>query len=315
MPQDPAAEIPALRKWLVAGRPWSLPASSMPVVFGTSLAVVLGGARFEPGRFALALLAMMILHTAANMASDVADFRRGLDRETTPVSGAIVRGWLTAGQVRRVALVLFATGVALGLVLVRLSTTRLLYVGAAGVAVGAAYPFLKSKALGDAAVGLNFGLLGALGAWAVQTRALSWRPVLWAVPLAMLVMAILHANNWRDIPSDGARNVMTVAGRLGDRGSLGYYGVLLFGPFAIVAAFVLAPRLAGGPIPALPFSFLAVGFAFPNALALWGRALRRHAPRRPLDFVILDGATAQHNLLFGLLATAAVWLQALVRWP
>ena len=29
-----------------------------------------------------------------------------------------------------------------------------------------------------------------------------------------------------------------------------------------------------------------------------------------MDFVILDGATAQYNLLFGLLCTAAVWLQA-----
>ncbi len=315
MPQRALAGVPTLRKWLVAGRPWSLPASTMPVVFGTSLAVVLGGARFAPGRFALALLAMMILHAAANMASDVADFRRGLDRETTPVSGAIVRGWLSAGQVRRGSLVLFAAGIGLGLALVRLSTPRLLYVGAVGVAVGAAYPFLKSKALGDAAVGLNFGLLGALGAWAVQTRSLSWRPVLWAMPLAMLVMAILHANNWRDAASDGALRVTTVAGRLGDRGSLAYYGILLFGPFVIVAAFVLVPRLAGGPIPALPLSFLAVALAFPNALALWGRAVRRHAPRRPLDFVILDGATARHNLLFGLLATAAVWLQALVRWP
>ena len=315
MPHLPPAEIPTLRKWLVAGRPWSLPASSMPVVFGTSLAVVLGGARFDPGRFALALLAMMILHAAANMASDVADFRRGLDRETTPVSGAIVRGWLTAGQVRRGSLVLFAIGGALGLVLVRLSTPRLLYVGAAGLAVGAGYSFLKAKALGDAAVGLNFGLLGALGAWTVQARSLSWRPVLWAVPLAMLVMAILHANNWRDIPSDGARRVRTVAGLLGDRGSLVYYGVLVFGPFAVVAGLIVLPRLAGGPIPALPPTFAAVGLAFPNALALWGRAIRRHAPRRPLDFIVLDGATARHNLLFGLLATAAVWLQALVRWP
>jgi 1,4-dihydroxy-2-naphthoate octaprenyltransferase len=315
MPQRAPGEIPTLRKWLVACRPWALPASAMPVVFGTSLAVVLGGARPAPGRFALALLAMMILHTAANMASDVSDFRRGLDRDVTPVSGALVRGWLTARQVRRAAFLLFAVGSVLGLVLVRLSSPKLLYVGAAGVAVGAAYSFLKSRALGDAAVGLNFGLLGALGAWTVQTRFLSWRPVLWAVPLAMLVMAILHANNWRDIPSDGVRKVTTVASRLGDRGSLIYYGVLVFGPFAVVAGFIFLPRLFVGPLPPLPLAFLVVGFAFPNALALWGRSARRHRPRHPLDFMILDGATARHNLIFGLLATAAVWLQALLRWP
>ncbi len=287
----------------------------MPVVFGTSLAVVLGGAAFAPGRFVLALLAMMVLHAAANMASDVSDFRLGLDRDVTPVSGAIVRGWLTARQVGRAAGLLFAVGGALGLVLVRFSGPGLLYIGAAGVAIGAAYPLLKARALGDIAVGLDFGLLGALGAWTVQTRALSWRPVLWAVPLAMLIMAILHANNWRDAASDSALRIKTIAGRLGDRGSLSYYGFLVFGPFAVIAAFVLLPRLLGGPLPALPLTFLLVGLAFPGVLKLWGRAVRRRAPRRPLDFVVLDGATANQNLVFGLLATAALWLQALLRWP
>lgn len=309
------ARVSVLGKWLVACRPWSLPASAMPVIFGTSLAVVMGGARFAPGRGALALAAMTILHAAANMASDVSDFRLGLDRDPTPVSGAVVRGWLAPGVVARASRLLFAAGIALGLVLVRLSTPRLLFVGAAGVAVGATYPFLKPRALGDAAVGLDFGLLGALGAWTVQTRSLSWCPVVWAVPLAMLVMAILHANNWRDIPSDGARKVTTLAGRLGDRGSLVYYGLLVFGAYAVVAALVFAPRLLGGPLPPLPLTFLALGFAFPGALSLWGRASRRRRPRRPMDFVILDGATANHSLVFGLIATAAAWLQALVRWP
>ena len=38
-----------------------------------------------------------------------------------------------------------------------------------------------------------------LGAWVVQTRSFSWIPVLWTVPMSMLVIGILHANNWRDI--------------------------------------------------------------------------------------------------------------------
>ena len=94
----PAARTEApssLRKWLVAVRPWSFPASTMPVAFGTALAVVVGGARFSPVKFLWALATMVVLHAAANTLSDVFDFRRGLDREVTPVSGAVVRGWLT----------------------------------------------------------------------------------------------------------------------------------------------------------------------------------------------------------------------------
>jgi hypothetical protein len=64
----------------------------------------------------------------------------------------------------------------------------------------------------------------------------------------------------------------------------------------------------------MPRTFLLVLLALPSALSLWGRAVRRAAPRRPLDFVILDGATARHNLVFGLLSTAAVILEGFLRW-
>jgi 1,4-dihydroxy-2-naphthoate octaprenyltransferase len=89
------------RKWLVAVRPWSFPASTMPVAFGTALAVVMGEARFSPLRFLWAIATMVLLHAAANILSDVFDFRHGLDREVTPVSGAVVRGWLTDVQAMR----------------------------------------------------------------------------------------------------------------------------------------------------------------------------------------------------------------------
>jgi len=303
------ASVPLLKKWIIAGRPWALPASTMPVLFGTSLAVVIAGASFLWGRFLLALLAMVILHTAANMLSDVFDFRRGLDRDVTPVSGALPRGWLSVRQVSGGSVVLFGLGCAIGLYLVFLTGPILLIIGAVGVAIGVFYTGLKYHALGDLAVFLNFGILGSLGAWVVQTRAFSWIPVLWTVPMAMLVSAILHANNWRDAVTDRERRVTTVASLLGDRGSLVYYGVLLFGPFVIDLGLIFAPRLLGAPLMAMPLTFLLVFLALPKALVLWGRARRRHAPRRPLDFIILDGATAQFNLAFGLLSTAAVWLE------
>jgi 1,4-dihydroxy-2-naphthoate octaprenyltransferase len=257
---------------------------------------------------------MVVLHSAANMLSDVFDFRRGLDRDVTPVSGAVVRGWLTDRQVARGAAALFVLGAVSGLIIAARTGRSLFAVGAIGLAVGVFYTVLKARALGDLAVFLDFGLLGAAGAWIVQTGSFSWLPVVWTVPMALLVIAILHANNWRDIASDGERRVTTVAGRLGDRGSLVYYGLLVFGPVLIDLAFIGVPRLAGGPLRPMPWTFLLVLLSLPNALRLWGRAVRRAAPRAPLDFIILDGATAQHNLVFGLLSTAAVILEGLLKW-
>jgi 1,4-dihydroxy-2-naphthoate polyprenyltransferase len=298
-----------LKKWIVAARPWSLPASSMPVLFGTSLAVVEGGARFDALRSLAALLTMIILHSAANMLSDVHDFRKGLDTEATPVSGAVVRGWLTPRQVASGAAVLFTVGIALGLVLAAITGPVLFAIGAVGVAIGAGYTFLKARALGDLAVFLNFGILGSLGAWVVQTHSFSWLPVVWTVPLAMLVSAILHANNWRDAVSDSGKRVFTMAYVLGDKGSLAYYGVLVFGSMGMILLFVTVPRFTSVSLPALPLTFLIVLAALPNAITLWRRALRRHEPAKPMDFVILDGATSKHNLLVGLLCTAALWLE------
>jgi 1,4-dihydroxy-2-naphthoate octaprenyltransferase len=305
-----AAKTPSLpKKWLIAARPWALPASTMPVVFGTSMAVVVGGARLAPFRFLLALLAMIVLHSAANMLSDVFDFRRGLDKDVTPMSGAIVRGWLSGRAVAAGSAVLFAIGIAVGLWLVALTGTVLLVIGVAGVMIGASYSLLKYHALGDLAVFLNFGLLGSLGAWVVQTRSFSWIPVVWTVPMAMLVIAVLHANNWRDIASDGERRVKTFAAILGDRGSFSYYGILIFGSMIVIFGLMSVPRLVSSGRAAMPWTFAVILLALPRALQLWGRAKRRFQPRRPLDFVILDGATAQYNLIFGLLCTAALWLR------
>jgi len=302
-----------LKKWVIAARPWALPASTMPVIFGTSLAVVIGGVHLRPFWFLLALLAMIILHSAANMLSDVFDFRRGLDREVTPVSGAIVRAWLSDKAVAAGAAVLFMVGIGIGLVLVAWTGWVLLIIGGVGMVIGVFYTALKYHALGDLAVFLDFGLLGSLGAWVVQTRTFSWIPALWTVPMAMLVIAILHANNWRDTVSDAEHRVKTFASILGDRGSLAYYGFLLFGSLAIIFGLMLIPRLFSPALIPMPFTFAIILLALPRTLHLWGRALRRHAPRQPLDFIILDGATAQYNLVFGLLCTAAIWLQFILK--
>jgi 1,4-dihydroxy-2-naphthoate octaprenyltransferase len=281
----------------------------MPVIFGTSLAVVIGQVHLNPLRFILALLAMVILHTAANMLSDVFDFRQGLDRDITPVSGAIVRGWLSAKAVAAASALLFVIGSAIGLILVALTGTVLLIVGGIGVVIGIFYTALKYHALGDLAVLFNLGILGSLGSWVVQTEAFSWIPVIWTVPMAMLVAAILHANNWRDSVSDKEKRVTTFASVLGDKGSLIYYGFLIIGPFTIILSLILLPRMISSTLTPMPWTFAVVLIALPRALGLWGRAMRRRAPRRPLDFIILDGATAQYNLLFGLLCTAALWLE------
>ncbi len=304
-----------LQKWWVAARTFALPASTMPVIFGTVLAVTIGKAQLDLALFLAAFLGMAILHTGANLMNDVYDYKKGLDRQVNPVSGSVVRGWITPNEALRAAWLLLAVGSLIGLFIVWQVGTAILWIGLVGVIIGVLYTWgplpLKFNALGDLAVFLDFGILGALGAWTVQTGTPSWVPAVWAVPMSLLVIGILHSNNWRDIQPDSGGQIRTVASLLGDRGSEGYYAFLLFGPFAFILG-MLALSWLGGINPKMPLTFLVTLLAAPQAYQLLQKGLRRRNPAHPLDFVALDGATAQYNLTFGLLCVAALVLDALV---
>lgn len=308
---------PFVKKWLISIRPFSLSASAMPVIFGTVLSVTYGEYIFKPGLFVLALMAMVILHSGANILSDVMDYRKGLDKEPNPVSGGVVRGIITQKEAIRASVVLLFIGVTLGFLLTYLVGIWLLVIGITGVLVGVFYTSetrlsLKYNGLGDLAVFLNFGILGGLGSWFVQSGELSWIPVIWTIPMATLVIAILHANNWRDIPSDKDGNIHTIASLLGDKGSERYYGYLIFGPFVMILAFIFLPMLFFNNLPALPLTFLLTLIALPLSIKLWGLGKRRKTAENPMDFVALDGKTAQLNLLFGLLCTVSLLANLLI---
>jgi 1,4-dihydroxy-2-naphthoate octaprenyltransferase len=259
---------------------------------------------------------MVFLHSAANLMNDAYDFKKGLDRQVIPVSGAVVRGWITPHQALVAAWSLIAVGSLMGLWLAASVGWPIFWIGVAGVIIGVIYSWgplsLKYHALGDLAVFLDFGVLGALGAWTVQTGSMSWVPAVWSIPISILVIGILHGNNWRDIRSDSEGGVSTVAAMLGDRGSLVYYAFLVFGPFAFVAAYVAASPLLGLK-PPMPWTALLVLPALFLAVAAYKKGARRMTSKNPMDFLTLDGATAQLNLLFSVLYTAGVALGVLLR--
>jgi 1,4-dihydroxy-2-naphthoate octaprenyltransferase len=308
---------PILKTAVIAVRPFALPASSMPVLFGTASAVLIGDARFNPLLFILALVAMIILHSAANLLSDVNDFRKGLDREPTPASGAIVRGYITARSGIIGSAVLFSAGVGIGTVIVFRVGWPILLIGSIGVAVGASYTLkplaFKYRALGDLAVFLNFGTLGALGAWTVQSGQPSWVPALWSIPMSMLVVAILHANNWRDIRGDSDRDIRTLASILGDRGSNIYFNILVMGSYGVILFLILFTRVINDFKPKMPLTFLITFTTIPFAVKLIQKGKRRNIPSRQREFQSLDAGTSLLSLVFGLLSTTALLLHYLVQ--
>lgn len=298
---------------MVATRPFALPASTMSVVFGTVLAVTIGKASFHPLLFFAAFIGMAFLHTGSNLLNDVFDFRKGIDRNINPVSGAVVRGWITPAQALRAGLIFLLIGTVIGLFIVSRVGKPILWIGMSGVAVGAFYTWgpmpLKFNALGDLSVFLNFGILGSLGAWTVQTGSFAWTPVLWAIPMSIFVVGILHANNWRDIDSDQSGGIKTMASVLGDTASESYYIFLILSPFAIILLYIVL-SLTRSLKPEMPMTFLITFIAIPKAVKLIKKGMYRKNPAMPLDFIALDGETAQLNLIFGVLCTVALGFDA-----
>lgn len=314
---DKKQKLGFIQKWWISIRPFSLPASTMPVIFGTVLAIVYGGVELHILYGLLALIGMILLHSASNIMNDVYDYSRGLDKQPNPVSGGVVRGIISIKEATRAYISLYIIGAAIGLFLVWQVGIELLFIGIGGLIIGIFYSnsmkvSLKYNALGDLAVFLNFGILGALGAWFVQTGTLSWVPVIWSIPMSTLVIAILHANNWRDIKSDSQGNIITIASLLGDKKSLRYYGFLIYGPFLMVLVLILISHFILPGFPALPYTFLITILALPMAINLWKKALKRKKPVKPMDFIALDGATAKLNLTFGMLSTFALLLDILI---
>ena len=78
------------KTWLIAVRPFAYTASVLSVALGLALAYYRGaGIRWLP--LAVTLVGVVLFHTAANLLNDCFDYKRGLDVEPTPVSGAVVR--------------------------------------------------------------------------------------------------------------------------------------------------------------------------------------------------------------------------------
>ena len=82
----------------------------------------------------------------------------------------------------------------------------MLALGLASVAAGYFYtasPFsLAYRGLGEVVVFVFMGPVIVVGAYYVQTEAWAWEPFVASLPIGLLVAAILHANNVRDIEND-----------------------------------------------------------------------------------------------------------------
>jgi 1,4-dihydroxy-2-naphthoate octaprenyltransferase len=288
------------RAWWIALRPFSYPASIVPVLVGTAVAA---DEDFRPLLFLLALAGSVLIQAGTNLATDFFDFADGV-QPTATLGGVIQRGLITSGAVHRAAIGCFAAGAVCGLAIVAFTGWPVLAAGFASVLAGYFYtarPIAYGRrGLGEVMVFFFMGVLMVMASAYVQVEHLSWEQFWASLPVALLVADILHANNLRDIENDRARGKVTIAGLIGRPAADAVYLAITYGSFVVVVACV-----ATG---ALPWETLACLLALPWAVS----ASRALAERDAVALNKLVRGTAGLHMRFGLLLAAGFVVRALL---
>jgi 1,4-dihydroxy-2-naphthoate octaprenyltransferase len=278
-----------IRPWLVAARPPTLLASVAPVLAGSGLAA--GDGVFRWDVFVVTLVTAVLLNIAVNFANDASDARRGADTpDRIGPPRAVATGLLTARQVWAGTWVVLALAAAGGVYLTAVAGWVVVAIGSTAIAAALAYtggpwPY-GYRALGEVFVFVYFGLAAVVGSRYVHdgtAPASAW----WlAVPVGLLVTAILVANNVRDIDTDrnsGKRTLAVVLGRGATRRLFVGLIAAAFGIVAAAAALDLVPRgtllaLAAAPLAVRPVRTVLGEEAGPALIAaLKGTALLHFA--------------------------------------
>lgn len=281
----------SLKDWLVAVRPWSFPASAMPVAVTLAYLYWLQqDVNWLNGVWAL--LNIVVFHAAGNTWSDYFDYKHRVDREDTHGVKTLTSGMFQPQEIYRLSLSLLAVALVAGIGLLWRTGLPLLYIGMGGVACTLLYPSLKYRALGDVVIFIAYALLPMLGTAYAATGVADWNTMWVALPVGLITVAILHANNTRDMQTDVRADIRTLAMTVGARTSMLLYYLEVLVPFAWIVCCAAAGIFPWWSLLVLP----ALGPALGNV-----RLMACYPSTGMEGIARLDELTAKLQLLFSLL--------------
>ncbi|MFI5055534.1 MAG: 1,4-dihydroxy-2-naphthoate polyprenyltransferase [Actinomycetota bacterium] len=221
--------------WWLGARPRTLGAGLIPVLVGTAAA-----GHVVWWRFGAALIVAAGLQIGVNLANDAFDGMKGVD---TPERVGPPRLTQTGAASPRA--VLAAACLAIGIaalagIALAIATAPVLILVVGGLAIVAALLYsggprpYAGLGLGEVMVFVFFGLVATCGTSFVMVETVPANAWWCAVVVGLLAVAILEANNVRDIATDEVAGKRTLAVRLGDPRARRLYAGLVIGAFVTV---------------------------------------------------------------------------------
>jgi 1,4-dihydroxy-2-naphthoate octaprenyltransferase len=216
---------------------------------------------------------------------------------------ALLKGRLTEKEAFGFSGGAFLLALLLGIGLIALRGWPVALLGLIGLLLGFGYtapPFqYKYKALGLPLVFILMGPLMVLGAYYVITGGLAWTPFIVSLPIGLLVTAILHGNEWRDISDDARYGIGTLSALLGRKWAHIAFISLVTGAYLAVVVSVL--------LHALPEASLLSLLSLPFLVrSIRSSELGINGQQRAIAKIDLE--TAQLHAAFGILLVIGLTL-------
>ena len=288
-----------------------LTATAVPVLLGAAIAWSDG--HLDLPLFVLTLAGACCFHIAHNVINDYFDYRSGVDSANltpTPFSGGsrvIQRGLMSPDAVRNLAILFYAIGVAIGLVLVAARGVGVLAFGVLGFLTGFLYTAprlqLAHRGLGEVMVALGFGPILVLGSYYVQTGQVSAEAFWASLPVALLIAAVLYINEIPDRLWDAKTGKRTLIVRLSPEAAIRGYAVIMLAAYGAIVVGVIA-----GLMPAATLIGL---LTLPMTRSAY-RTLRNNS-NYPYRLIPANATTIFVHLLTGLALFAGYVVSGIVR--
>ena len=294
----------SVKDWIMTTRPWSFPASAMPVL--TTFAYMtwvcsIYNLTIDWVSGVLAVIGIIFFHASGNMLSDVRDYKKGVDKGLNFMP--LVNGSFNTKEYVRFSSILFVIGLGIGFYIMSRCGWPLLYAAVYGAFFTLTYATFKYYALGDLVIFLSYAIIPIMGTTYATLSEYYTPALVLALPIGLITVGILHVNNTRDIESDRAAGIRTLAMLIGRNASLKLYAFEVLFPFILVVATIFCGWL--------PWYSLIVLLAVPKA---WSNARTVLSAKRKGAEVLapIDAATAQLQLIFSLLLTVSLFVASAI---